>query len=148
MLSVSWAAAWRIMSLSIFASCAVASAQAADFVPVGFQTPSGNIFCQAFSFEKDESLRCDVMQLTGRTPAKPKDCDYDWGQAFALDSKAGEGQRICYSDTTMDHGLAVLPYGMTWQQGSFTCISDRVGLTCLTAARHGFVLSKAEQRLF
>lgn len=126
----------------------VSQSHADDFVPVGFRTPSGNIFCQHFVFEKDESLRCDMVKLGNPIPPQPKDCDYDWGGAFEISATEGNAQRICHSDTVQDDRLRVLDYGERWRLGSFICMSDRTGLTCIGPARHGFVLSRNGQELF
>lgn len=39
-------------------------------------------------------------------------------------------------------GIPVLAYGKSWKRGSFSCRSEKSGLTC-KSARHGFSMSRA-----
>lgn len=144
-----------LVTLIVAVSCAATLAQHAsregpygsDDHPnalVGFRTPSGNIHCQV----PDWNLRCDILVLQGRPPPKPRSCDRDWGQAFSLPRDEGRAQRICYSDTVMDERLETLPYGSTWRQLGFTCVSEPSSLTCSNRFGHGFRLSRSSQRLF
>jgi hypothetical protein len=120
---------------------------------VGFKTPSNNIYCQmdgggAPEGESNRYLRCDIRDINSIIPPKPRDCEFDWGQAFAIGADGLSGQRMCYSDTVVDDGLLTLSYGSVWQRGGFTCKSEESGLTCFNASEHGFSLSKNSQRLF
>ena len=112
----------------------------------GFQSPSKNIACQYFDYDKQNTLRCDIMEATV-TARRPADCDLEWGKAFEMRSR-GSGGRLCYGDTVMDPGLPQLAYGEVWQRGGFTCKSEQSGVTCFNADRHGFSLSRAKQELF
>jgi hypothetical protein len=123
----------------------IGAAQAQD-APVGFRSPSKNIACQYFDYDKQNTLRCDIMEATV-TARRPADCDLEWGKAFEMRSK-GSGGRLCYGDTVMDPGLPQLAYGEVWQRGGFTCKSEQTGVTCFNADRHGFSLSRAKQELF
>jgi hypothetical protein len=114
---------------------------------IGLQTPSGNIHCQFFNYDKQTSLRCDIAQIATRPP-RPADCELDWGGAFEVSVRGHNAQRICHGDTVKDTSLPVLAYGAIWQRGGFTCTSDQTGLTCFNADRHGFSLSKARQDIF
>src|SRR5262249_30520787 len=76
---------------------------------LGFKTPSGNIHCQVQDRDSSAYLRCDILEVQGRVPAKPRDCEFDWGQAFSVDER--RARRMCYSDTVMDERLQTLPYG-------------------------------------
>jgi hypothetical protein len=60
----------------------------------------------------------------------------------------GSGTRVCYGDTVLDKTLPVLAYGEVWQRGGFICKSEQTGITCFTANRHGFSLSRAKQEVF
>ena len=118
---------------------------------LGFQTPSGNIHCQADGHYKDypelpEWLRCD-MKVQDRIPPRPRKCDDDWGGAFALEH-SGKAARICHTDTAIVEGLPILPYGATWKGMGFTCFSTPIGLTCTNRNGRGFFLSRASQRFF
>jgi hypothetical protein len=118
--------------------------------PVGFQSPSGNIFCQFFaaSAEAPATLRCDIMaaQVSAK---RPRDCELEFGKAFEITSRRGRpGERICYGDTIADRTLPTLGYGAAWQRDGFTCSAEPSGLTCFNADRHGFTLSRTSQDVF
>ena|SRR5262249_656033 len=113
---------------------------------LGFKTPSGNIHCQVQDWDSSAYLRCDVLEIQGRVPPKPRGCEFDWGQAFSVNER--RAQRMCYSDTVMDERLQTLPYGSTWRRAGFTCVSEPRGLTCSNRSGHGFQLSRSSQRLF
>jgi hypothetical protein len=51
----------------------------------GFKTPSNNIFCileAPFEAGREGDLRCDIMQMRGRPPPRPRNCPLEWGDAF------------------------------------------------------------------
>jgi uncharacterized protein DUF6636 len=118
--------------------------QGARDLPAGFKSPSNNIHCQYF----DGELRCDIAQVSSALPPKPRDCELDWGRAFAVAADSRLGQRLCHGDTAIDDSLPALPYGSTWRRGGFTCTSEQSGVTCSNALGHGFSLSRNAQRLF
>lgn len=113
---------------------------------VYFQTPSGNIGC-AIWLGKDSFLRCDMKELRQTYKEQPSDCEFSWGSAFEV-AAIGEGQVICFNDTSLNPSATKLEYGKTLQLGSFRCLSEKTGLTCKNSAGHGFMLSKARQSLF
>lgn len=113
-----------------------------------FATPSRNIYCSYFKGDGPTSLRCDIMKVSNRLPARPRDCDLEWGRSFEVLDNAPKAARICVGDTVADPGVAVLPYGQTWQRGGFACHSSQAGLTCRNNKGAGFELSRAVQRLF
>jgi hypothetical protein len=112
----------------------------------GFRSPSNNIACQYFDYDRQHTLRCDIMEATV-TARRPADCDLEWGKAFEMRAK-GSAIRLCYGDTVMDQALPILAYGEIWQRGGFTCTSEQSGVTCFNAERRGFSLSRAKQELF
>ncbi len=112
----------------------------------GFRSPSNNIACQYFDFDRQLTLRCDIMEATV-TARRPADCDLEWGKAFEMRAK-GSAIRLCYGDTVMDRALPTLPYGEVWQRGGFTCTSEQSGVTCFNTDRRGFSLSRAKQEVF
>jgi hypothetical protein len=132
-----------LLALSLLPLAATALAQNA---PTGFQSPSSNIACQYFDYDRQHTLRCDIMEATVTAP-RPADCDLEWGKAFEIRSK-GSAIRLCYGDTVMDKALPVLAYGEVWQRGGFTCTSEQAGVTCFNTERRGFALSRAKQELF
>jgi len=127
-------------------SLIVSGAANAQSGSVGFQSPSKNIACAYFDYDKQNTLRCDIMEATV-TARRPADCDLDWGKAFEMNAKGG-AVRLCYGDTVMDPKTPVLAYGEVWQRGGFTCKSEQTGVTCFNADRRGFSLAKAKQELF
>ncbi|MBE9206259.1 hypothetical protein IQ244_06990 [Nostoc sp. LEGE 06077] len=108
-----------------------------------FQTPSRNIHCLI----ADESIRCDVLEITGRIPPQPKDCELDWGHVFNLNQR-GNGYRGCYGDTVADANSPVLQYGKILRYQGFTCTSRKTGLTCINRDKRGWELSRERQRFF
>jgi hypothetical protein len=134
------------LSVTPFLMLIATGAANAQDASIGFQSPSKNIACQYFDYDKQNVLRCDIMEATV-TARRPADCDLEWGKAFEMNSKGG-ATRICYGDTVMDRALPVLAYGEVWQRGGFTCKSEQTGVTCFNADRHGFALSRAKQEVF
>ena len=132
-----------LMGLALMLTANEAMAQS---VPAGFQSPSKNIACQYFDYDKQNVLRCDISAMETK-PRRPADCDLDYGGAFEMSAK-GSAARICHGDTVMDNSLPVLAYGEVWQRGGFTCKSEQTGITCFNADRRGFSLARAKQEMF
>jgi hypothetical protein len=132
--------------LSALALMLTASAAHAQSSATGFQSPSKNIACQYFDYDKQNVLRCDISAMETK-PRRPADCELDYGGAFEMNAK-GPAARICHGDTVMDQSLPVLTYGEVWQRGGFTCKSEQTGVTCFNADRRGFSLAKAKQEVF
>ncbi len=109
----------------------------------GFRTPSGNINCMADAGE----LRCDLRQRSNRQPPRPRSCDLEWGDAFAV-SPTGRGHLICHGDTVADPSNPVLGYGRVWRAYGFTCVSQTSGVTCRNRSGGGFNLSRGSQTTF
>src|SRR3954464_12195343 len=117
----------------------LATAANAQSGPAGFLSPSKNIACAYFDYDKQNPLRCDIMEATV-TARRPADCDLEWGKAFEMRSKRA-AVRLCYGDTVMDPKMPVLAYGQVWQRGGFTCTAEQTGVTCFNADRRGFSLA-------
>jgi hypothetical protein len=49
-----------LSALSVLTFAATANAQTA---PAGFQSPSKNIACQYFDYDKQNTLRCDISAM-------------------------------------------------------------------------------------
>ena len=105
-----------LIGLTLMLTASVAHAQSG---PTGFQSPSKNIACQYFDYDKQNVLRCDISAMETK-PRRPADCELDYGGAFEMNAK-GPAARICHGDTVMDKSLPVLAYGEVWQRGGFTC---------------------------
>ena len=132
-----------LLALSLLTISVAANAQSSV---TGFRSPSNNIACQYFDYDRQLTLRCDIMEATV-TARRPADCDLEWGKAFEMRAK-GSAVRLCYGDTVMDKALPPLAYGEVWQRGGFTCTSEQTGVTCFNTDRRGFSLSRAKQELF
>jgi hypothetical protein len=115
----------------------VASAQDA------FQLPSGNIHCALF----EGTLRCDVLRSTYPRPARPRDCEQDYGDAVELGGK-GWAVLVCHGDTVADRASPVLGYGQAWQGPGMACTAARTGLRCVNGDGRGFEMARARLRLF
>ena len=113
---------------------------------IGFQTPSKNIHCAGFVDASGTSLRCDILQNNAKIPARPKDCQLDYGNAFEMTLK-GKSQRLCYGDTVAD-AYPILQYGTTWKWAGFVCNSSTTGVRCINLSGHGWQISKSAQTLF
>jgi hypothetical protein len=113
-----------------------------------FRTTSNNIHCLAYRDSRNSSaeLQCELIAVSATIPAKPKDCDLDWGHRFLL-TERGRAERVCYGDTIVGKSK-ILGYGQTWRVAGFTCDSSTVRLRCTNRSGRGFELSRARQRLF
>ena len=141
------AAAFMISSLA-----AVNAVRAQSFTDLGsFKSPSGKIFCMAtrdnFSNKTTVSLSCELVESTAKLPAKPSNCDLDWGKRFYVEAR-GKALRACHGDTIVNPNYPTLEYGKVWQVGGFRCDVSSVRLRCANLERHGFELSKARQVVF
>ncbi len=129
----------------LLATVLAAAGQAA--LADGFQTPSGNIHCSADDWDGAAELRCDILSNAAVLPARPSDCDLDWGNAFVVSARAGHAIRACVGDTVADPNHPVLHYGSKWEQYGFVCSVDTDGVDCSNRHGNGFALSKKHQTL-
>jgi hypothetical protein len=109
----------------------------------GFQLPSGNIHCAMW----EGRLRCDIRSVTYRRPARPRDCDLEWGESVELGPR-GPAALICHGDTVADPKAPVLGYGQAWQGGGMACTAAATGLRCTNGEGRGFEMARASLRLF
>ena len=142
----------RPIAVSIIAGAALALApfaapESQADVLLGFQTPSGNMHCQYFSDARTTELRCDLLQNDAPLPPRPRDCDLDYGNAFAVTPR-GRASRVCAGDTTANPDNPIVDYGTTWKRNGFSCVSSTTGLTCTNRVGHGFRLARKKQTLF
>jgi hypothetical protein len=122
---------------------------AQGFLELGsFRTTSNNIHCLAYRTSRNEpaELQCELVTVSAPIPAKPRDCDLDWGQRFYLPER-GRPERVCHGDTIVGRAK-ILAYGQTWRVAGFTCNSSTVRLRCVNRSGRGFELSRARQTLF
>ena len=113
---------------------------------LAFHSPSGNIQC-GMSTGEYAQVRCDLSELTPSYTKPPPDCEFDWGSSFAVDA-GGRGYLACVSDAVADPGGVELGYGKSISLGPFTCTSEKSGMECTNLGGHGFLVSKAWQKLF
>jgi hypothetical protein len=106
-----------------------------------FRTPSGNIYC---GYARPW-LRCDIRSGLKPRPAKPRGCDFDWGQTYLL-PRTGAARVGCVSDSVYSPTARVVPYGAVWARDGIKCSSSRTGLRCTNRGGRGFLLSR--QRSF
>lgn len=130
-----------------FAICLLATPALADEY-IAFHSPSGNIQCGLYASSDFTGVRCDIGQMTAQTYRQaPPDCEFDWGNSFAVDA-VGKGYLACVSDAVADDSGLELGYGQKLSLGGITCSSASNGMSCVNEGGHGFTLSKAKQRLF
>jgi len=134
-----WTSVRARLFVAIFAALSLpglpAPASASPFEQ--FRTPSGNIGC----VYGDASLRCDIRSGIRHPPARPKNCDLDWGGGYTMGT-TGPASVVCAGDTAIDFHARTIAYGTTWHGGAFRCASKLEGLRCTNASGHGFFLSK------
>lgn len=119
------------------------SALAAPAALRGFQMPSRNIVCGAYTGSFPAYLRCDIASGLVPKPARPKGCRFDYGSTLTLSAK-GRARIGCVSDAVLPNPskAPVLAYGKTWKDGPFRCTSAKRGLSCRNVAGHGFFLRR------
>jgi hypothetical protein len=109
----------------------------------GFVSPSGNI---GSMIAADQS-RCDIMDRDWSPPAKPADCELDYGQGISL-APGAQAQFVCAGDTAFGAD-EVLPYGESISSGVLRCESAQSWITCRDVRTgHGFSISRGAYRLF
>ena len=108
-----------------------------------FRTPSENIACALTR----SAVRCDIVRKTWQPPAKPADCELDWGNGLALSN--GQATVTCAGDTLIGTSESTLQYGEALTAGTVRCDSENSGLTCQDEKTgHGFTLASARYTLF
>jgi hypothetical protein len=131
---------WPSVSSSPSASSALS---VSDVSEAEFRTPSGNIFCSL----TESAVRCDIVKKSWTPPAKPADCDLDFGNGLFIDR--GRAGVTCAGDTLIGVTQLPLAYGESLRAGSVLCTSANSGLTCRdeTTGR-GFTLATSRYSLF
>lgn len=110
-----------------------------------FQSPSKNIGCAATD-EDVVQVRCDIRDHDWKPPAKPSDCELDYGSGLVIEA-GGSAEFVCAGDTTLANG-PVLEYGETNKIGSISCKSTEAAITCADdETGRGFSLSRQSYKL-
>ena len=108
-----------------------------------FRSPSGNVGCVL----DVDYVRCDISERDWAPPARPADCEFDYGQGLQM----GVGEPatfVCAGDTTLG-GAEVLDYGQSIARGSLSCTSAESGMSCRDdATGTGFSISREVYQLF
>jgi hypothetical protein len=108
-----------------------------------FRTPSKNIGC----YLSADSARCDIVKKSWAPPAKPANCELDWGNGVSVDQD-GAATFTCAGDTMLG-AREELAYGQSLQAGDFVCDSSRAAMRCSNVTSgHGFTLSVQQYDLF
>jgi hypothetical protein len=114
-------------ALAALLAAVLLSPASAQDQPDGFRSPSGNVHCQAFKLDDGAALRCDIRQMSNKPPARPRDCELDWGQAFEVSGKAQPAARLCHGDTVMDEQLPPLAMARHGSGTASRAARSRVG---------------------
>lgn len=134
----------RFFIVSLLAILVTNPALAGGF---GFQTPSGNIYCNGH-VTGGGGISCTIVSKNG-TPPKPKPggCAGYWGHDFNLDGN-GSASMSCGSKPQRVDYTDIATYGVSADFGNITCTSERTGLSCKNKHGHGFSLSRDSQKIF
>jgi hypothetical protein len=109
----------------------------------GFVSPTGNVSCMIDA----DWARCDIIDRDWSPPARPADCEFDYGQGISL-APGEPAQFVCAGDTAFGAD-EVLPYGDSITAGVLRCESAEEGITCRdTQTSHGFSISQRAYQLF
>ena len=92
-------------------------------------------------------MRCDIGRKSWSAPAKPADCELDWGTGLSLQG-ADEATFTCAGDTVLG-AEEKLEYGDSLRAGDFLCSSDSKAMRCENVSSgHGFTLAIARYTVF
>jgi hypothetical protein len=109
----------------------------------GFVSPTGNVSCMIDA----DRARCDIIDRDWSPPARPADCEFDYGQGISL-APGEQAQFVCAGDTAFGAD-EVLPYGESITAGVLQCESAESGITCRDIrSSHGFSISGQAHQLF
>ncbi|AHC25329.1 MULTISPECIES: DUF6636 domain-containing protein [Mycobacteriaceae] len=108
-----------------------------------FRSPSGNVGCVL----DVDYVRCDISERDWAPPARPADCEFDYGQGLQM--AVGEPATfVCAGDTTLG-GADVLGYGQTITRGALSCTSTESAMSCREGdGGHGFSISRQVYQVF
>jgi hypothetical protein len=109
----------------------------------GFVSPSGNVSCMIDA----DLARCDIIDRDWLPPARPADCEWDYGQGISL-APGESAQLVCGGDTAFGAD-EVLPYGESITAGLLRCENAESGITCRDVrTSHCFSISQEAYQLF
>lgn len=129
-----------LMFMFLFPSMAMADG-------FGFQTPSGNIYCNG-QVGGGGGISCVIVERTGKlAQSKPGSCSGVWGHEYELEG-SGRASLSCSSKPSRVDYTDIAPYGVSADFGDISCTSERTGFTCSNKSGHGFFLSRRKQTIF
>lgn len=132
-----------VVAAAVGAAAAVCAGPAGADDLAHFSSPSGNVGCVL----DVDYVRCDISERDWAPPARPADCEFDYGQGIAL-SPGGPVEFVCAGDTTLG-GAATLDYGQTITRGSLSCTSTERAMSCRnTDSGTGFSISRQVYQVF
>ena len=145
----------RLLLVTLVSALAAAGVAGAVTTLPGFRSPSGNISCLLVP-GPPRNVQCQIahaayaktLQARCLGPAKN---GVDWRGFTLTASKAATivcSGGILYSPTAYRPSYVVLPYGESWRQGVFTCVSRIAGVTCTSRAGHGVFVSRQSWRVW
>jgi len=113
-----------------------------DVETLQFSMPSKNIGC----YLDKGAARCDIVAKTWKPPAKPADCQLDWGNGMSVGP--ADASIVCAGDTVLG-AKEILEYGQAVRAGDLVCESASAGVRCFNEPTgHGFTLSRQSYTLF
>ena len=114
-----------------------------------FQSPSGNIHCEADDDPNEGGIRCDILEVNSMSfSEKPDDCNLDWGKSFYLGT-VEMGKPYCNGDTIVNPNSPVLEYGTRRLFGDYlVCFSEKTGMECQNNRGFGFSISRDKQSVY
>jgi hypothetical protein len=122
----------------------VAPVQIRDVSQATFLSPSRNIGCDLSAF----AVRCDIGRRAWAAPAKPADCDLDWGNGVRLEL-GNPAVFLCAGDSLLGATKDILGYGHALRAGDFRCDSESAAMRCRNERTgHGFTLSAEDYKLY
>jgi len=136
---------------AILLSITLAPAHALVIHPdIWFSSDNGNIQCGGYS-QYGSGVICEIYQRTDNIQprtARPEACQKrDWGYRFALDDY-GAARVFFVDDKLRNLSATPLANGATQRRKNWQCTAQAHGITCQNADKHGFTLTRSQQRLF
>lgn len=109
---------------------------------MSFTSPTGNIGCTISS----AGARCDIDSKSWEPPAKPTDCQGNWGVGVQVGPESAG--LVCAADSVLGQGEP-LAYGDAHQVGAYRCNSSEEGMRCEnTETGRGFTIARAAYTTF
>lgn len=134
----------------LFVICLVFLPSAVMADGFGFQTPSGNIYCNGYVANGNGGeIYCSIIERSGElAQPRPSSCAGIWGHEYGVE---GSGKASMSCDSTRPSRVtytAFAPYGETADFGDISCTSEKTGFTCTNKDGHGFFISRRKQLIF